>query len=265
MNIFLREMKANRKSLFWWSFGMVMMIYAGMAKYTAYATSGQDITALMGQIPSTVRAALGFSDLDVMKASGFYGMLYLYILLMATIHAVLLGAGILAKEERDHTSEFLNTKPSSRSRTVTAKLLAAVLNVLVLNLVCFALSLTVVEQYAQGENLTPDILLLMGAMFILQLVFLFIGTAIAASGRSPKTAVSVGATIMLSAYVVSIVVDVNRNLDFLRYLTPFKYFTASSVMKSQSLEPVYLVLSAVIMAAAITATYVGYNKRDLLI
>ena len=244
---------------------MVMMIYAGMAKYTAYATSGQDITALMAQIPATVRAALGFSDLDVMKASGFYGMLYLYVLLMTTIHAVLLGANILAKEERDHTSEFLNSKPSSRSRTVTAKLLAAIVNVAVLNLICLGLSITVVEQYAHGENLTSDILLLMVAMFILQLLFLFLGTAIAAVGKNPRTAASIGSTVMLSAYIVSIVVDVSKNLSFLRYLTPFKYFAAATVMKNQAFEPVYLILSAVFIAIAIGATYYGYNKRDLLI
>lgn len=265
MNIFLRELRANWKPLFWWSLGMVLMIYSGMAKFSAYVTSGQDITALMNQIPATLRAALGFADLDVMKASGFYGMLYLYVLLMTTIHATLLGANILAKEERDHTSEFLNTKPSSRTRTVTAKLLAAVVNVAALNLICLGLSIAVIAQYAQGENLTSDILLLMGAMFILQLVFLFLGSAIAAVGKNPKAAATIGTSVMLSTYIVSIVVGVNKSLEFLRYLTPFKYFEASPIMKNQSYEPIYLILSAAIVIISIVATYIGYNKRDLLI
>lgn len=265
MNVFLRELRANWKALFWWSFGMVLMIYAGMAKYTAYVDSGQNITDLMNQIPATLRAALGFGGLDVMKASGFYGMLYLYVLLMVTIHAALLGATILAKEERDHTSEFLMTKPASRRRIVTGKLLAAVVNVVVLNLVCLGLSIVVVEQYAHGENLTPDILLLMGAMLIVQLVFLFLGSAIAAVWKRPKAAASAATTIMLTTYVVSIVVDVNENLGFLRYLTPFKWFQAAPIMQDQAYQPVYLVIAAVVAVACVVATYVGYERRDLTI
>ncbi len=265
MNVFLRELRANWKALFWWSFGMVLMIYAGMAKYTAYVDSGQDITAMMNQIPSTLRAALGFGDLDVMKASGFYGMLYLYVLLMVTIHAALLGATIVAKEERDRTSEFLMTRPASRARILTGKLLAAAVNVVVLNLVCLGLSVAVVAQYAHGEDLTSDILLLMGAMLLVQFVFLFLGSAIAAVWKRPKAAASAATTVMLTTYVLSIVVDVNKNLDFLRYLTPFKWFQAAPIMHDQAYQPVYVALAAVVAVACIVATYVGYGKRDLYI
>ena len=53
---------------------------------------------------------MGFSDVDVSKISGYYSILFVYILLMATIHAAMLGADIIAKEERDKTSEFLFVK-----------------------------------------------------------------------------------------------------------------------------------------------------------
>ena len=265
MNVFWREIKANRKALIWWCVGMLFMIYAGMAKYSAYAASGTSITDMMNQLPASLSAALGFAGLDVMKASGFYGMLYLYILLMSTIHAALLGANILAKEERDRTSEFLMVKPASRTRILTAKLAAAVVNVLVLNLVCLGLSFAVVEQYSAGEDLTNEIWLLMGAMFILQLVFLFLGSAVAAAGKSPKAAASIATTVMLTTYVISIVVDVSANLDFLRYFTPFKYFAAAPIVTNQTYEPIYVVLSALIIAVSVAVTYVAYNRRDLKI
>ncbi len=263
MNVFWRELRANRKSLIWWCVGMVLMIYAGMAKYAAYATSGTSIADLMKQMPASLSAALGFAGLDVMKASGFYGMLYLYLLLMVAIHAALLGANILAKEERDHTSEFLMVKPASRSRIVTAKLAAAFVNVTVLNLVSLGLSFAVVEQYAAGENMTDEILLLMGAMFIVQLVFLFLGSAIAAVGKRPRSAASLATTVMLVTYVVSIVVDINKNLGFLRYLTPFKYFAAAPVLDRMGYEPVFVVLSALIIVASVVVTYLAYDRRDL--
>ena len=56
---------------------------------------------------------------------------------MATIHAAMLGATIIAKEERDKTSEFLFAKPVLRSTIITAKLLAAFVNIVVFNLITF--------------------------------------------------------------------------------------------------------------------------------
>jgi len=150
-----------------------------MAKYATFSASGQSINDLMASIPTTIKAILGFGNFDLTKASGFYGLLYLYLIIMATIHAAMLGANIISKEERDRTAEFLMVKPVSRSRIITAKLLAALVNVVVLNLVTLVFSLSILGQYSNGEPITGEILLLMLGMFILQIMFLSIGTAIA--------------------------------------------------------------------------------------
>jgi len=144
MNIFLREIKANTKSLILWSIGMFFMIISGMVKYSGFSASGQSMNEIMSQVPKSIRAVLGMGDFDLTKASGFYGMLYLYLLIMVTIHASMLGANIISKEERDKTTEFLMVKPVSRTGIITAKLLAALANVIILNIVTLALSISIV-------------------------------------------------------------------------------------------------------------------------
>ncbi|CAM5207458.1 ABC transporter OS=Lysinibacillus sphaericus OX=1421 GN=LYSIN_01899 PE=4 SV=1 [Lysinibacillus sphaericus] len=126
MNIFLKELKSHRKSLIFWSIGVFLMVASGMTKYEAYSSSGQSINKLMADMPKSLRAVLGFNDLDLTKASGYYGMLFLYLVLMATIHAVMLGATIIAKEERDKTSEFLFVKPVSRSKSYYSQAIGCV-------------------------------------------------------------------------------------------------------------------------------------------
>ena len=265
MNVFLREMKSNLKSLIFWSLGMFFMIVAGMGKFAAYVGSGQSITELIARIPNTLRAALGFGDFDMTKAGGFYGMLYLYLLVMTTIHAVMLGANIIAKEERDKTTEFLMVKPLSRSRILMAKLVAGFLNVGILNLVTLVLSVAIVGQYSQGESITGDILILMAGMFVLQIVFLFLGTGIAAISRDPKTSASIATTLLLAAFLISFAVDMSSSLDALRYLTPFKYFEAAPLMATGGFEVVYVVLSSGIILVSGIATYFFYTRRDLSI
>lgn len=263
MNIFIREMKAHRKSLILWSIGMLFMIIGGMGKFSYYVDSGQSMIELISKIPKTLRAILGFGDFDVTKASGFYGMLFLYILVMVTIHASMLGANIISKEESEKTSEFLMVKPVSRSRIITEKLLAALANVLILNIVTLGLSITIVGKYSRGEAVTSDILILMVGMFILQLLFLFIGTAIASLSKNPKTSANVATTVLLVTFILSIITDMNSKLEGLKYITPFKYFDAANMMYGKGLDPVFVILSFVIIAALIYVTYAFYKKRDL--
>jgi ABC-2 type transport system permease protein len=263
MNIFIREMKAHRKSIIFWSIGMLFMIVSGMGKYSSYSGSGQSITDLMAKIPSTLKAVLGFGNFDVTKASGFYGMLFLYLVIMVTIHAAMLGANIISKEERDKTTEFLMVKPVSRTAVITAKLLAALANVLILNLVTLVFSLTIVGKYSKGEAIAGDIQILMIGMFILQVLFLFIGTGIASISKNPRISASAATTVLLVAFIISISIDMNSNLEGLKYITPFKYFVAEKIMYGGGLDPVFIVLSLVLIAALGCVTYVFYKKRDL--
>lgn len=263
MNIFLRELKAHRRALIIWSIAIFLMIISSIGKFIAYAETGQSMNELLSQIPSSIKAVLGMGNFDLTKVSGFYGMLSLYLLLLATVHASLLGANIIAKEERDKTTEFLLVKPVSRTQVITAKLLASLINIVVFNLVTLIFSVVLMGKYAKGENITGEIGMLMAGMFILQLMFLLIGAATAAASKRPKSAASVSTAILLVAFVISSVTNINSSLEPLRYITPFAYFKAETLLSGGGFEPVFLLLSFAIIALLIVVTYASYKKRDL--
>lgn len=263
MNIFLREMKAHRKSLIIWCIFVVFMVAAGMAKYVTYAKTGQSINALVEQMPRLVREWMGFGSFDLSSASGFFGMLFLYLVLMATIHAAMFGSNIIAKEERERTAEFLFVRPVSRSQVITAKLLAALTNIVIINLVMLLSSLVMVGKYSEGEPVVGKIATCMLGMFFLQLIFMFIGTGIAAVIKKPRAATSVATSILLVTYLLAMVSDLNDSLENLKYLTPFKYFDAKHLMAGTGFKPVYMILSVGIIAIGLGVTYVFYRKRDL--
>ena len=264
MNIYWREMKSYRKSLIFWSIGILFMVVSGMAKYEAYSASGQSINDLMADIPKSIKAVLGFGEVDLSTLSGYYSILFLYLILMATIHATMLGASIIAKEERDKTSEFLFVKPVSRSAVITAKLTAAFTNVVVFNLVTFVSLVVIMGKYnTNGEEVNGDIALTMAGMFLAQILFLMVGSALASIKRKPKTAGSAATGILLLTYLLSMIVDLNEGLGALKYVTPFKYFDAQNIMFGNGLEPIFIILSLAISLVLIRLTYVFFKKRDL--
>lgn len=263
MNLFWQEMKANRKALIIWCLGIMYMVIAGMAKYSAYRSSGGSINELMGQMPKSLQAIFGMGSLDLATATGFYGMLFTYLLLMAAIHALLLGANIIAKEERDKTTEFLMVKPISRVRIITIKLAAALVNTIIFNLVTLILSVTMVNRYLKAGESLQSVYLLLAGMFLVQLLFMVLGTGIAAVGKHPKRAGSFGTALLLIMYILSIAIDLNQKIAPLKYLTPFKYFEAKSVLADGSLPPVFIGESLVIIVVLVSVTYIFYQKRDL--
>lgn len=265
MNIFFKEMKANRKSLIIWSIAVILLIAGGMGKYAAFSATGQSVAIIIAQLPGSIQAILGTGSFDLSKASGYYGVLFLYLALMAAVHAAILGSTIISKEERDRTSEFLFVKPVSRNKIITSKLIAALTNIIIFNLVTLAFSIITVGYYSRGEDVTADILKLSLGLFFLQLIFLFIGTGTAAISRKPNTTPSTAAGILLIAFVLNVVVDLDKKMSFLKFLTPFKYFNARDLMYGGKFEPVFLVLSVLIIAAASAVTYVFYQRRDLTV
>lgn len=265
MNIFFREMKAHRKSLLIWCAGIFFMVYAGMAKYAALSPSGQSINDIMSKMPKSIQAISGVGTFDLSKASGFYGLLYLYLAVMAAIHASMLGADIISKEERDKTTEFLFAKPVSRSGIITSKLLAGLVNVIIFNIVTLLFSISAVRYFGKGENVNEDIMVLMGGMFMLQLIFLSMGAGIAALSKKPGTSSSLSTGILLLSFIFNVAVDLNDKLDVLKYFTPFKYYDARDLMYGRGSEPVYVILSLIIIGVFSTAAYVFYKRRDLSI
>jgi ABC-2 type transport system permease protein len=64
---------------------------------------------------------------------------------------------------------------------------------------------------------------------------------------------------------MSVFSAMQKDLDFLKYFTPFKYFDAAEFLRQGSLNGGYVLLSATIIAVFVVAAYWVYNKRDLYI
>lgn len=262
MNILLRELKANLKSLLIWSGAMVFLIYGGMIKYSGIAKAGEQANQLFNQFPPAVKSVLGLGELDITTPAGFYVLFYIYFLVLAGVHAVMLGALIISKEERDKTADFLFVKPVPRQRIVSGKLLAVLLNLLLLNLVILITSIGFVNIYNTGESINDKIALLMVFLFMVQVLFAALGALVAAASRSSKRAVSISALILLSTFFLSVAIDLYHKIDFLKYLTPFKYFPAADIMIKSSYSASMVILSLLLTAIFTVLTYLLVERRD---
>jgi len=261
MNIFFRELKANRKSLIIWSICMFLFVLSGMAKYTAYSSgAGSEV---FNKMPNSMKALLGIGSFDVTTMSGFFAFLFPYIELTVAIHAVLIGSSIIAKEERDKTTEFLMVKPISRTTVISSKFLAALVNIVIINLVTLFSSIVMVAAYNKEKDITGEIVMFLLSMFIIQLIFLSLGALLSAFMSNSKASGSLATGILFGAYIISKITDFTDCVNVLNVLSPFKYFNYQNIVSGNGLSLVIVISSILLVAVFSVLTYLFYQKRDL--
>lgn len=257
MNIFLRELKSSWKPLLYWCLGIFATIYASMIKFEGFDKSVNDI---MANLPKALQFLAGSGQFDLSTASGYYGVLFLYLAVAAAIHAAMLGANILAKEERDKTAEFLLSKPVSRGRVLGTKILAAFFNILVLNI---AISISSIIAMSAYLDMSKEIIMLMLGLLVIQILFASIGFFLASIYKKPAAAASVSSGVLLITFIVSIAIDILEHSNWLIIFSPFKYFNTASIINGGGLDTFYLIFSIVLSTILLVASYICYRRRDL--
>src|SRR5512137_1209006 len=140
MNVFVRELRANLKSLLTWGVIIVLFIVIGSSKFSAYYNN-PDLLAILDAMPPALLAAFDFQAFNLTTVSGFFGLMFTYYALILCAAAAMWGSDIITKEERDKTVEFSLTLPVKRSRLITAKIAAAMVNCILLLLVAWMATL----------------------------------------------------------------------------------------------------------------------------
>jgi ABC-2 type transport system permease protein len=249
MNIFMRELKANLKSLLIWGGIVILFIMVGVSKFSAYY-GNPEMLAILDDMPPAMLSAFNLKAFNLTTVTGFFGVMFSYYALLLSIAATKWGSDIISKEERDKTVEFSLTLPVTRSRLVTAKTLAALVNCIGLLLITWGASLASSASYQPDSGFYKFLFLCMLALFILQLIFLVIGIFLGCAMKQYKRAIVIG---------------LNKNLDFLKYFSPFKYFDAASMLHESRIDVTFVGLSVAIILASMAGAYLMYARRDLYI
>jgi ABC-2 type transport system permease protein len=264
MNIFLRELRANFKSLIIWCVIMALLILIGTAKFAAFYNNPESLQ-MINALPKSMLDALEMQAFNLTTVTGFFGIMFVYFGLMGAIAAAMWGSDMISKEERDKTVEFSLVLPVSRSRVITAKALAALVNCVVFVLVTWALSLAAVSQYTPEAGFGTFLRLEMEGMFALELIFLALGLLLGCAMKQYKLSGSVAVGVILVTYILSVFAGLKTEWGALKYFTPFKYFDAAEFLRTSALNGGYVLLSAVIVVVFVAAAYLLYNRRDLYI
>ena len=262
MNMFLHEMKAYRKSNIIWTFTLVALVILMLAMFPAFSKEAETFKKLMEGFPEPVRKALGISVDSMSSILGYYSYIFLYISLCGAIQAMNLGTSIVSKEVREKTADFLLTKPVTRTQIMTSKLLAALTSLIITNIAYLAASSIMASMVKTKEYSYKIFFMISTTLFLLQLIFFSLGIIISVVVPKIKSVLPISLGTVFTFFIIGMLASTTGD-GAMRYITPFKYFDTSYIIKNSSYEVPYIIIEIIFLIVAITASYLVYCKKDV--
>ena len=264
MNVIKHEMKANLIALILWAFSLVAIIFLVSFEFEIFQ-GNQEIQDFMDSpVFQQFYSALGAGSVNIMTPEGFLSLLSIYIYLPLSIHAGLLGAGIISKEEKNKTAEYLFTLPVSRTKVLLQKFIAGFIYILIANILVNGSAMLIFGRFDVSDSYYIFLRNLSIGVFITQIVFYSIGLGLASTLKDYKKSGSITIGVLLSTYMISVLSNIADESNFLRFFTPFRYFAAPEMITNEW-SFIYFLLAFFIIGVGISSLFYFYRKRDLYI
>lgn len=260
MTMIRHELKQNRISLIVWTAGIAALMVICIFIFPDMKEEMDGVSDIFASMGSFTQA-FGMDKISFGTLTGFYAVECGNILgLGGAFFAALTAVSALAKEEKEHTAEFLLTHPVSRAHIVTDKLVAVIGQVLILNAVVYALAIGSIAMI--GEEIPwKEVSLMHLAYLLLQLEIAGICFGISAFLRHGSIGIGLGIAVVL--YFLNLIANITESAEFLRYITPFGYAEGSDIVTNVSLDTELILLGMLYGAVGILAAYVKYCRKDI--
>lgn len=260
MTLIKHELRRGFKSLIVWTMSIGFFIVVCVFLYPEMKGEMEGVSDMFSSM-GAFTAAFGMDRLNFGTLIGFYAVECGNILgIGGAFFAAFVAVGMLAKEEKEKTAEFLLAHPVSRVRIITEKLIAVMLQIILMNVIVFGLSAASLAMI--GEQIAwKEICLLHLAYFLLQVELAGICFGISAFLRRGSLGIGLGIAAMM--YFLNIIANISKSAEFLKYITPFGYADGAEIVANSSLDGFMLLLGMSFAVIGIIAAYWKYVRKDI--
>lgn len=262
MTVFAHEMRQNCRMLVIWTLVIGGMIAVCMAMFPEMEAQSADLNEMFASM-GVFTEAFGMDRLSIGEPMGFFGVEVGSVLgIGGAFFAAYLGIRMLSKEETEHTAEFLLTHPVSRFSVAAQKLAAVVACIVILNVACAACSIASFAMVDAAIDWEP-FWLFCAAELLMQLEIACVCFALSAFIGRGSIGVGLGFAALL--YFLNIVTSLSDKVDWLRFVTPFAYADAASIIPNAALDETLVGLGVLYAVVALVIAVSVYARKDIAV
>jgi ABC-2 type transport system permease protein len=264
--IVLWELKRRRTALVWWTIGSIVMMVTIIALYPSIRDQAAQMNQVINQLPPELRGLKtgGSGTVDVGNPLEFLNsqLLYATMPMIWVILAITRGSNILGREEQTRTLELLLARPVSRTRLLTAKALALLLEFCVVSGITLVLLLCLAPLFDLHVATGPLALAtIYTALFSLS--FGYIAFALQAASAMTKRAATVAAVALgFGGYILASLSSLTDWLEVPAKFSPWHYFSPLTVLQGHLPHGLMVYLILVFIIGTLVAV-AGFRHRDI--
>lgn len=262
-SVFLKSLRDLRRSLAWWSLGLVGLVALMVSVYPT-VRDNPDLNQLVQEYPEALQAFIAFGgNLDYASGAGYLGseLFSFMVPLLLLVAAIGHGAGAIAGEEERGTLDLLLSHPVTRQRVALEKLAALASELALLGTVLWAA--LVVGVLATGMDVSAgELAAATGSAAALALAFGSIAFMLGGATGHRVLAIGVAAAAAVAAYLVNSLAALVELLRPLQKATPFYHYTVADPLRhGVAVWHLGFLLAVAGLAAALGVA--GFCRRDV--
>ncbi len=262
-SVFAKSLRDLRRSLAWWSVGLVGMVAMMTAVYPSIRDNPA-LNRLVQDYPEALKAFIAFGgSVDYVSGAGYLGIeLFSFMVpLLFVIAAVASGAAAIAGEEEKGTLDLLLSQPVTRRGVALAKLFSTATEVAALTLVLWLALWIGVGIFDMGVP-TTNVLAASLTAGALGLAFGSIAFLLGATTGRRSLAIGLTAAAAVAAYLVNALAPLVRGLDTLQKASPFYHYAVGDPLR-RGLAPGHLAFLTLLAVVAAAVGVALFERRDI--
>jgi ABC-2 type transport system permease protein len=260
MTIFNNELKQIKRSTLIWASILAVLIIMMLPVYIRMVSGGG--LPLDNISDNAFFESMGTSMEILVTPIGMYSFLTFFILFATSMYGMNLGLGMMTKEYRQSSADFLMTKPYSRTMIYFSKVMAAATSIVTIGLFYMAASLIAMRRSVETGFSMRSVALIALPIILVPLMMLFLGMLVGTVFSRLRTTIILSTGVIFLSYANGSVSRI-AGIGALRYLSPLHYFNAASVIVDNVYETRFVL---VFIVSCLVLVFLGlriFQKKDI--
>lgn len=264
MNLFTFELRRRLLAIFWWVLGLSTLQLFMLSFYPLMAKEQGMMDLILQYYPKEMLAAFGLSNASSLgELSGYLIFSFIFAQVALAIYASIEGFTVLSLEETENFADFLLTRPISRKRIFLIKYGSCFLAMSLVALATIASTIVGILFFGEGAVISQNMNLLFLSLFPLQLLFFVTAMSISQMMKVVRSPITLAMGLGFGMYMLYAMRGA-LDSEGLRYLNFFNYLDISLILQNEGIEPIFYVLTVLIVGLGSGFSYYAYLHRNIV-
>lgn len=264
MNVFAFELRQQARSII---SGLVILLglYAILMVgfFPIYSDAQSEVETVMAGMSPEFAAFFGIKSVgQLFSYGGFFQFSYLYLALTGAIMGAAWGLSVFAREKQNHCTDFLLTKPQSRTGIFVSKLAVCLLSIAIVNVLFLAEVALLYTATGDASLDLANLMLASSAVAGIQLLFCAVGAFLALFMRRVRSVSGIATAVGIAGFVLAALPSITGEESY-RVIAPFLYFDINDALANGTFEAEWIALALAITVVLFVAGYLRYRMQDM--